>query len=174
MQLAATGAKVTALDISGPRLKRLEQNLKRTGLTADLVTADALHWEPAEYFDAVLLDAPCSATGTLRRHPDLAFSKDGNELTALLPLQAALIDRAVTFIRPGGRLIYCTCSLFPDEGESQVEDALSRHSLKVSLPEAPWIDPAWRTDLGLRLRPDHWADFGGIDGFFISSLEKQP
>lgn len=172
MQLAAAGADVTALDISGPRLKRLEQNLKRTGLKAKLVTDDALHWEPDAPFDAILLDAPCSATGTLRRHPDLAFAKDGSELTALLPLQAALIDRALGWLKTGGRLIYCTCSLFPDEGEAQIEAALERHTLGITIPEASWIDPKWRTDVGLRLRPDHWADIGGIDGFFIARLEK--
>jgi 16S rRNA (cytosine967-C5)-methyltransferase len=173
MQLAAAGARVTALDISGPRLKRLEDNLKRTGLSATLVTADALHWDPETQFDAILLDAPCSATGTLRRHPDLAYAKDGSELTALLPLQAALIDKALGWLKPGGRLIYCTCSLFPDEGEAQIEDALERQPLKVTVPEAEWIDPAWRMELGLRLRPDHWAEIGGIDGFFVTQLEKQ-
>ena len=174
MQLAAMGAQVTALDISGPRLKRLEQNLERTGLKADLITTDALHWEPENQYDAILLDAPCSATGTLRRHPDLAFAKDGSELTALLPLQAKLIDKALGWLKPGGRLIYCTCSLFPDEGEAQIEDALERHALKIILSESDWIDPAWRMELGLRLRPDHWAEIGGIDGFFVTQLEKQP
>lgn len=173
MQLAAAGALVTALDISGPRLKRLEQNLERTGLKADLIATDALHWEPEAQFDAILLDAPCSATGTLRRHPDLAFAKDGSELTALLPLQAALIDKALGWLKPGGRLIYCTCSLFPDEGEAQIEEAMERHALNVILPKADWIDPAWHMELGLRLRPDHWAEIGGIDGFFVTQLEKQ-
>ena len=173
MQLAAAGAQVTALDISGPRLKRLEENLKRTGLSATLVTTDALHWDPDTEFDAILLDAPCSATGTLRRHPDLAFAKDGSELTALIPLQAALIDTALGWLKPGGRLIYCTCSLFPDEGEAQIEEALERHALKLIIPEADWIDPAWKMDLGLRLRPDQWAEIGGIDGFFVAHLEKQ-
>lgn len=173
MQLAAAGAAVTALDISGPRLERLEANLTRTGLTASLVTADALHWEPETQFDAILLDAPCSATGTLRRHPDLAFAKDGSELIKLLPLQAALIDKALGWLKPGGRLIYCTCSLFPDEGEAQIDDALERHPLKVVLSNADWIDPAWKMELGLRLRPDTWAEIGGIDGFFITQLEKQ-
>lgn len=173
MQLAAAGADVTALDISGPRLKRLEQNLKRTGLKADVVTTDALHWEPQTQFDAILLDAPCSASGTLRRHPDLAYAKDGSELTALLPLQAALIDRALGWLKPNGRLIYCTCSLFPDEGEAQIEAALTRQKVKSTVPDHDWIDPKWRTDLGLRLRPDHWAEIGGIDGFFVARLEKR-
>ena len=172
MQLAAAGADVTALDISGPRLKRLEQNLQRTELKANLVTTDALHWEPEQQFDAILLDAPCSATGTLRRHPDLAYAKDGSELTALLPLQAALIDRALGWLKPGGRLIYCTCSLFPDEGEVQIETALERHAIKSTLPDAEWIDLRWRVECGLRLRPDHWAEIGGIDGFFVARLEK--
>ncbi|MFT7058899.1 MAG: 16S rRNA (cytosine967-C5)-methyltransferase, partial [Pseudorhodobacter sp.] len=114
LQLAAAGADVTALDISGPRLKRLQQNLDRTGLAAKIVTADALHWQPDTLFDAVLLDAPCSATGTIRRHPDLPFVKDGSELVALALLQTQMIDRALGFLKPGGRLIFCTCSLLPE------------------------------------------------------------
>ncbi len=102
LQLAAAGASVVALDISDARVARLRENLARTGLVAEVVVADALAWEPGEAFDAILLDAPCSATGTLRRHPDLAFVKDGSEVTGLVALQAALIDRALGWLRPGG------------------------------------------------------------------------
>ncbi len=169
MQLAMAGAVVTALDISGPRLARLRENLSRTGLSAEVIAADALQWTPDAPFDAVLLDAPCSATGTIRRHPDLPFAKDGSEMPALLDLQARLIDRALGFLKPGGRLIYCTCSVLPDEGERQAEAVLARHpGLAVVPADAEGADPAWRTETGaLRLRPDHWADRGGIDGFYI-------
>jgi 16S rRNA (cytosine967-C5)-methyltransferase len=172
LQLAAAGTDVTALDISGPRLKRLQQNLDRTGLAAKIVTADALHWQPDTLFDAVLLDAPCSATGTIRRHPDLPFVKDGSELVALALLQTQMIDRALGFLKPGGRLIFCTCSLLPEEGEAQLQAALARHpALTVERPDLPGIEPDWiSAEGGLRLRPDYWADQGGMDGFFMARL----
>ncbi|MCE8442710.1 methyltransferase domain-containing protein, partial [Rhodovulum sulfidophilum] len=116
MQLAAAGAQVTALDISGQRMARLEENLARTELEAELVVADALDWGDDRRFDAILLDAPCSATGTIRRHPDLPLAKDGASVKPLFPLQSALIDRALGLLAPGGRLIFCTCSLLPEEG----------------------------------------------------------
>ncbi|OSP55087.1 16S rRNA methyltransferase [Pseudoruegeria sp. SK021] len=174
LQLADAGAEVTALDISGPRLARLLDNLERTGLTAEVVTADALVWQSGP-FDAVLLDAPCSATGTIRRHPDLPYVKDASDIKALALLQGQMIDRAMTLLQPGGRLVFCTCSLLPDEGEAQITAALARHpdlTLDDAALAAEWIDPAWRAPNGLRIRPDHWADTGGIDGFFISALRK--
>ena len=172
LQLAATGAKVTALDISSPRLARLHENLARTGLSAKIITADALHWQPDALFDAVLLDAPCSATGTLRRHPDLPFIKDDSDIPALVELQAALIDRALGFLKPGGRLVFCTCSLLEEEGEAQLTATLTRHpALTVEPPTLAGIAPDWITaDGGLRLRPDYWADIGGMDGFFMARL----
>jgi 16S rRNA (cytosine967-C5)-methyltransferase len=170
LQLATAGAEVTALDISAPRLERLRENLARTGLDADVVAADALHWEPEAPFDAILLDAPCSATGTIRRHPDLPFVKDGRDLPALLALQAALFDRALGWLKPGGRMVFCTCSLLPEEGEAQLAAALTRHpTLQVVPASLPGLEPAWITAQGgLRLRPDYWADLGGMDGFFIA------
>ena len=175
MQLAASGAEVTALDVSKERMARVEENLARTGLTANCVVADALKWEPDATFDAILLDAPCSASGTLRRHPDLAFARDGSGVEELVALQARLLDRALSWLKPGGRLVFCTCSLFPEEGEEQVAAALARHeSLEIVKPTGEWIDPKWRTDTNtLRLRPDHWAGTGGIDGFFIACFEKR-
>jgi 16S rRNA (cytosine967-C5)-methyltransferase len=169
LQLAAAGAAVTAVDMSGPRMARVAENLARTGLVAGLVVADALHWEPEGAFDAILLDAPCSATGTIRRHPDLPFVKDGSELPELVALQAALLDRALAWLKPGGRLVFCTCSLLPDEGEGQLAAALARHpGLRVDRPVMPWVDAAWVTaEGGLRLRPDYW---GGMDGFFMARL----
>ncbi|QYK42247.1 MAG: methyltransferase domain-containing protein [Paracoccaceae bacterium] len=174
LQLAAAGAQVTSVDISGPRLARLRDNLARTGLSADVVVADALHWSPATPVDAVLLDAPCSATGTIRRHPDLPFVKDGSDLPDLVALQAALIDRAAGMLAPGGRMVFCTCSLLPDEGEAQLASALARHPhLRVEPPDLPGLEPAWFTgDGALRLRPDHWSDRGGIDGFYMVRLRR--
>ncbi len=173
LQLAAAGAEVTALDISEPRLERLRENLARTGLAAQVVAADALIWQPEAPFDAILLDAPCSATGTLRRHPDLPFVKDGSEVAGLVSLQARLLDRALGWLTPGGRLVYCTCSLLPEEGEAQLAAALERHpGLCVVPPALPGIDPGWITAQGgLRLRPDYWADRGGMDGFFMACLQ---
>ena len=123
-------------------------------------------------FDAVLLDAPCSATGTIRRHPDLPHARDGGGLQALLELQAQLIDRALTHLRPGGRLVFCTCSLLPEEGEEQVRAALSRHpGLRVEPVLPPGVPPEWRDALGgLRTRPDFWPEAGGLDGFYIARL----
>ncbi len=175
MQLAATGATVTALDVSKDRMTRVTENLERTGLNAECVIADALKWQPDQPFDAILLDAPCSASGTLRRHPDLAHARDGSGIDTLVALQEQLIGRAVSWLKPGGRMIYCTCSLFPEEGEAQIEAALTRHKgVSIRPVQADWIDPKWLTEAGtLRLRPDHWADVGGIDGFFIACLEKR-
>ena len=174
MQLAAAGAEVTALDISGPRMGRVSDNLVRTGLRAELVVADALHWQPEMPFDAVLLDAPCSASGTIRRHPDLQYIKDGSDIAALTALQAQLFDRALGFVKPGGRLVYCVCSLLPDEGEAQLSAALARHEdLKVVPPQGPGVQADWITpEGGLRLRPDFWAGAGGMDGFFMACVTR--
>jgi 16S rRNA (cytosine967-C5)-methyltransferase len=176
MQLAAAGAQVTALDLSETRLGRLRENLARTGLAAEVVQADALEFDASEAgggFDAILLDAPCSATGTIRRHPDLPYAKDGSEFGALIELQAEMIDHALTLLKPGGRLVFCTCSLLPDEGEVQVEEALARHEGLTNDLKAlarPGIEPDWIGPEGLRLRPDFWAERGGMDGFFIACL----
>ena len=172
LQLAAAGASVVALDISAPRLGRLRDNLARTGLSAEVVAADALQWAPEERFDAILLDAPCSATGTLRRHPDLPFVKDGSELPGLVALQATLIDRALGRLKPGGRLVFATCSLLPEEGEGQLAAALARHpGLRVERAALAGVEDGWWTESGgLRLRPDHWAERGGMDGFFMARL----
>jgi 16S rRNA (cytosine967-C5)-methyltransferase len=177
LQLAAAGAQVTALDMSAPRMARLAQNLTRTGLLVETVVADALHWRPDAPFDAILLDAPCSATGTIRRHPDLPYCRDRAQVKALVALQAALLDRALDpafgLLRAGGRVVFCTCSLLPEEGEEQVKAALARHPSVRIVPAAldgvpdDWLSP----DGGIRTRPDHWAEFGGIDGFYIAQFQ---
>lgn len=174
MQLAASGADVTAVDVSEGRMERVRQNLVRTNLTATTLVADA--FDVTGQYDAILLDAPCSATGTIRRHPDLPFAKDGSEFGALIELQGQMLDHAVTLLKPGARMVFCTCSLLPDEGEVQVEEALERHpSLTVDRAalNRPGLDPSWITEEGgLRLRPDHWADQGGMDGFYAACLRK--
>lgn len=126
VQLAQAGAQVVAVDRSGPRLRRLKANLERLGLSAEVVTADAATFD-AEPFDAVLLDAPCSATGTIRRHPDVAWTKRPEDVDKLAALQARLLDQAARLTKPGGRLIYCTCSLERAEGEAQIEAFLARN-----------------------------------------------
>ncbi|OCX65804.1 16S rRNA methyltransferase [Thioclava sp. SK-1] len=174
LQLAQTGAQVTALDISKPRLERLHENLSRCGLSAQVVAADAMHWTPDTQFDAILLDAPCSATGTIRRHPELPLIKDSASIKPLFALQAQMFDRALTWLKPGGRLVYCTCSLLPEEGELQLHAALERNPDLTVLPiDLPGVEPHWQTPQGgLRLRPDYWADRGGMDGFFIATVQR--
>lgn len=169
MQLAAAGAQVTALDASPSRLERLRQNLTRTSLSAEVVCADALDWAPEALFDAVLLDAPCSATGTIRRHPDLPFVRKPGDVASLIDIQARLFDAALGFVKPGGRLVYCTCSLLPDEGEAQMVAALARHpGLRVQTPAQPFgratPEGGWRT------RPDDVA--GGVDGFYMALCHR--
>lgn len=173
-QLALAGADVTALDQSGNRLKRLVGNLDRLGLSATVVEANMADYKPAELFDAILLDAPCSATGTIRRHPDLPFVKDGSETEGLAALQAQLLDRALGWLKPGGRLVFATCSLLPEEGEHQLKAVLERHpALQVERPDLPGLQPEWITaEGGLRLRPDYLAAAGGMDGFFIMRLRR--
>ncbi|MEL7343333.1 MAG: transcription antitermination factor NusB [Pseudomonadota bacterium] len=175
MQLAASGANVTALDISEARMHTVTENLSRVGLSATTVVADALTWETEQRFDAILLDAPCSATGTLRRHPELPFVRDASALDALLPLQSALIDRALALLKPEGRLIYCTCSLLREEGEHQVTDALKRHPGLIREEGDPaWLIDSAKTPYGLRLTPEQVAEVGGWDGFYIARLFKGP
>jgi 16S rRNA (cytosine967-C5)-methyltransferase len=166
MQLAAAGWHVTALDSGAKRLQRMQENLTRTGLAAALVQADALQWEPAEQFDAVLLDAPCTATGTCRRHPDVLHRIGPRQIAELAELQAALLARAQRWVKPGGSLVYATCSLEREEGEEQAARvALARDPIRTEeLPAglAAGLDGWLRTD------PSMLADVGGIDGFFIA------
>ena len=172
LQLAAAGAQVTALDVSDARLERVRENLARTGLSATLAAGDALRWEPGQSFDHVLLDAPCSATGIFRRHPDVLHLKGARDLTPLTLLQAALLRRAANWLKPGGTLVYATCSLDPREGERIAERVIA------TLPRVPF--EASDLPLGLQPTADGWvrtlpgmreAD-GGMDGFFIGRFRK--
>jgi len=166
MQLAAMGWQVTALDASAKRLDRMRQNLERTQLAADLVQADAMDWEPGRQFDAVLLDAPCTATGTCRRHPDVLHRISARHIGEMAELQARLLARAVRWVKPGGRLVYAVCSLERAEGEGQVAavpltpDPITAAELPAGI--APGEDGWLRTD------PAMLAGVGGLDGFFIA------
>ena len=177
LQLAAAGADVIAVDRSENRLARLRANLERTGLSAQTVTADATAWKPDAPVTAVLLDAPCSATGTIRRHPDIPHLKRPDDQSKLTGLQTRLFDAATTMLAPGGRLVWCVCSLQPEEGEHQVASALARNPALVRDPIRPEEVPglgAAVTDQGeLRTLPSLWPEHGGIDGFHISRLRRR-
>ena len=176
MQLAAAGWRVTALDQSKKRLERLSDNLARTGLTADVVAADLRAWQPDAPADAILLDAPCTATGIFRRHPDVLHRIGPRQISELAELQGELLARAAGWLAPGGRLVYATCSLERAEGEEQVARFLASHPGFALLPataeELPvGITPA--REGWLRTLPDTLADAGGTDGFFIARLVKK-
>jgi len=179
-QLALTGAQVTALDRSAERLKRLALNLERLGLTAEIRVGDALAFEAAP-FDAILLDAPCSATGTIRRHPDVAWTKKAGDITSLAGVQARMLDRAATLLVRGGRLVYCTCSLEPEEGEMQIAALLRRNPDLVRAPIQPeeigGLAQCLNADGELRTLPGHLqnesARLSGLDGFFAARLVRR-
>lgn len=177
MQLAAAGGAVTAVDISERRMARLAENLARIDAPAETVVADARNFSATEPFDIVLLDAPCSATGTIRRHPDLPFVRHESDVGPLVELQRELGDRAANLVRPGGRLILSTCSLLPEEGEEWAADFARAHPDWGPIPldlAALGLDPAWSPAPGqIRLRPDYWPEEGGMDGFFIAAFEKR-
>jgi 16S rRNA (cytosine967-C5)-methyltransferase len=176
MQLAAAGAKVTALDVSEGRLQRLHENLKRTGLAAEVIVADALEWAPEAPFDAVLLDAPCSASGTIRRHPDLPRGESRGGLGELTALQGELLARAWDWVAPSGRMVFCTCSLFPEEGEQRIAAFRAAHPEARTVPADPETlggAPEWVNAEGdLRLRPDFLGPEGGMDGFFAACVSR--
>ncbi|MGQ2935194.1 MAG: RsmB/NOP family class I SAM-dependent RNA methyltransferase [Sphingopyxis sp.] len=173
MQLAAAGWNVVAVDSSAKRLERLRANMERTGLSADIVQGDIRSWAPEDQADAVLLDAPCSATGIFRRHPDVLHRIEPRQIAEMAELQTELLSRAARWVKPGGTLIYATCSLEQAEGEDQVSTFLDRHAgwsidpaRADELPEAVVAD-----DKGLiRTLPAMLADAGGLDGFFVARL----
>lgn len=176
LQLAATGASVTALDRSEPRLRRLRANLERTGLKAEVVVADGEAWSDDRTFDAVLLDAPCTATGTLRRNPEALYALGPAEIAKLADVQHRLLDAAAERVRPGGRLVYCVCSLEREEGETQVLAFLKRrpdYRLAAADPDAVGAPAEALAKEGwLRLLPSQWPERGGLDGFFAARLER--
>jgi 16S rRNA (cytosine967-C5)-methyltransferase len=174
MQLAATGARVTALDRSAGRMKRISENLTRAGLEAEVLVGDAADWRDNRTFDAVLLDAPCSATGTYRRHPDVLWVASPQDIPRLASVQTRLLASVARRVKPGGRLVYCVCSLEMEEGEGQVATFLSRTPDFALDPIAPGEggapEASLRADGTLRILPHHRA--GGTDGFYIARMRR--
>jgi 16S rRNA (cytosine967-C5)-methyltransferase len=173
MQLAAAGHDVTALDRSESRLARLSENLARTGLSAETVVADAREWSPATPYDAVLLDAPCSATGTFRRHPEVIYRARPEIITQMVEFQAQLLLRAADWVRPGGSLVYAVCSLEPAEGEEQIDAFLKeRRDYRIE-PALQVVDGVTPDKNGrLRILPGMIEEQGGLDGFFAVHLVR--
>jgi 16S rRNA (cytosine967-C5)-methyltransferase len=163
--------------VSAPRLARLIDNLQRTNLKAELVTADATTYRPAQPIDAILLDAPCSSTGTVRRHPDALWRRRPDDVLQMAALQQRLLDHAVGLLPAGAVLVYAVCSLQPEEGEQQVARLLaSKANLElapVRQDELPGIAEAIRPDGTVRTLPSQWSERGGLDGFFIARLRKR-
>ena len=177
LQSAATGADVVALDRSEARLKRLHENLARTGLKAEVVAQPGEDWQDDRAFDAILLDAPCTATGTFRRNPEVLRATRPADIANLADVQHRLLDVAAAKTRPGGRLVYCVCSLEREEGESQIIAFLRRHPefrtaaadpAAIGAPAEALTPEGW-----LRILPSMWPDHGGLDGFFAARLERR-
>ena len=175
LQLAAAGATLVAVDRNADRLKRVAENLARLRLTAEVVTADARSWNDKRTFDAVLLDAPCSATGTFRRHPDVLWAAAPGDIASLAEVQTRMLDSAAARVKPGGRLVYCVCSLEPEEGEGQVRGFLARHPEFVLAPVTAGEGGAPAASVSpegwLRILPYHLE--GGIDGFFAARMVRK-
>ncbi|NBC32540.1 MAG: methyltransferase domain-containing protein [Alphaproteobacteria bacterium] len=175
-QLAASGALVTAVDRSPRRCDRLRENLERLHLSVDVVAADVEAWEPGERFAAVLLDAPCTATGTIRRHPDIQRLKGPADVARMADLQGRLLARALDLLAPGGVLVWCTCSLQPEEGEAQIAHALAAapdvRRAPVRPDEVGGFDDILTPAGDIRSLPCHAAAWGGLDGFHISRLRR--
>lgn len=179
-QLAAQGAQVVAVDRSAKRLARLQENMRRLRLDSQVSTevSDAAVWKAREGADFILLDAPCSATGTIRRNPDVPWLKSPADLNSLVDLQARLLDHALGMLKPGGLLVYCTCSLQKAEGESQIDRVLNTRSgvierLPVATSEVGGIGDIVTPTGDLRIFPSHLAGLGGMDGFFVSRLRRK-
>ena len=174
MQLAAAGHRVTSVDSSKNRLARIRENLQRTKLSASLVPVDALTWEPGRTFDAILLDAPCSATGTFRRHPEVLYRARPRVIGERSQLQARLIDRAAGWLNPGGALVYSVCSLEPEEGEEIVAAFLERNAaFRVDPPTGLPDFIALHASGQVRILPGLLEEQGGLDGFFAARLVRR-
>jgi 16S rRNA (cytosine967-C5)-methyltransferase len=183
-QLAYAGAHVTALDRSPARMARLSDNLARLGLEAEAVSADANEWPGGNDggFDGILVDAPCSSTGTMRRHPDVAWLRQEADIAALTSLQKRLLQKAVSLLKPGGTLVYCTCSLEPEEGEAVVAALLANESgvrrIPIEAGEVAGLTEILNADGDLRTLPCHLphvdARLAGLDGFYAARLVKSP
>lgn len=176
-QLAAAGAKVTAVDRSTSRLRRLSENLDRLNLSAEVVSADATRWQPKQPADAVLLDAPCSATGTLRRHPDITWLRKADDISSVMELQENLLKAAVEMVKPGGLLVYATCSLQPEEGPDRIAALLKTRNDLERVPLRPGelgdgLDGVITADGDLRTLPSHLSERGGMDGFYACRLRR--
>jgi 16S rRNA (cytosine967-C5)-methyltransferase len=172
-QLAAAGATVTAIERDLIRIERLTTNLRQWNLQADVIGADAITWRPERPLDAVLLDAPCSATGTIRRHPDVLRLKRQRDVQAVIQAQDRLLEAAIAMLRPGGRLLYAVCSLQPDEGAPRIAAALSKGGVRldpIRANELPTLPEALTKDGFLRTHPGLWPNRGGMDGFFAARL----
>jgi 16S rRNA (cytosine967-C5)-methyltransferase len=172
LQLAAAGAHVTAIDKSEQRLKRLRENLARTKLQAEVICTDALEYRASEPFDAVLLDAPCTSTGTLRRHPDVAWLRRPTDVRALADLQAQLLQAAAAQLKPGAPLVYAVCSLEPEEGPGVVAAALTQGWRRdpIRQREIHGADEFLTPDGDIRTLPSRWLEIGGLDGFYVARL----
>lgn len=175
LQLAAAGLQVAAVDVSNARIKRLRENLFRTRLKAEVIAADVLKWTPAEPADGLLIDAPCSATGIFRRHPDVLHRVHRAIIEEMAELQAKLFARAADWVKPGGTLVFATCSLEPQEGEAQLARFLNdRPDYAVDAPDAALLPPGVpvHADGYIRTVPGMLAEQGGCDGFFIARLRR--
>jgi 16S rRNA (cytosine967-C5)-methyltransferase len=180
-QLAQAGARVTAVDRSPARMTRLHDNLARLSLEAEVVVADAVDWPgAAESFDGILIDAPCTSTGTIRRHPDVAWLRQEGDIAALVALQKRLLQKAVSLLKPGGTLVYCTCSLEPEEGEQAISALLASEPAMRRVPieacEVAGLSEILTTEGDLRTLPCHLPHqdprLGGLDGFYAARLVK--
>jgi 16S rRNA (cytosine967-C5)-methyltransferase len=183
-QLAHAGARVTAIDRSPGRVARLRDNLARLALDAETVVADATEWNGGDHsggFDGVLIDAPCSSTGTIRRHPDVAWLRQESDFKALTSLQQRLLQKAATLLKPGGTLVYCSCSLEPEEGEQAVATLLAAESSLARAPIGPsevsGLAEIVTTEGDLRTLPCHLPHqdprLSGLDGFYAARLVRR-
>ena len=177
MQLASNGAVVTAIEVSKRRSKTLSENILRTCLIAHIRTEDICNSNTGELYDVVLVDAPCSSTGTIRRNCDLQFLEPLKRISGLVKQQKIILKKSMQFVKTGGRLMYCTCSLMPEEGEDIInqilKDEVSWKQLQIK-PEEFGIQSDWIDKFGgLRLQPNFWETLGGMDGFYIAMLVKE-